>query len=88
MRKTVTTILALIFVFVVILVAVKNINNHSEIEHTKELCRQWAAADHSGAVPAERLKWLKDTGVWDSFDWYASCMSESKLLRDLTRKEK
>lgn len=43
-------------------------------EHTKQLCREWAAADHSGGVPPERLKWLKERGVWDEFDWYGSCI--------------
>lgn len=53
-------------------------------ERTKELCRQWAATDHSGAVPPERLKWLKDQGVWDSFDWYGSCISEGEWLKKVS----
>lgn len=51
-----------------------------ELAHAQALCREWAAADHSGAVPPERLKWLKENGVWDNFDWYHSCMLDSHAL--------
>lgn len=52
---------------------------------SEQLCREWAAVDHSGAVPEQRLKWLKENGVWDSFDWYGSCMAEGEWLRNMGR---
>lgn len=56
-------------------------------EHTKELCRQWAAADHSGAVPRARYEWYGPEN-WKNFDWYGSCMAENKWLKNLNGSEK
>ena len=46
----------------------------TEDEHTQELCREWAAADHSGSVPRARYEWLGGDEYWNNFDWYGSCM--------------
>lgn len=50
-------------------------NNTFDVDkRTEELCREWAKADHSGAVPRERYEWLGGKEYFDSYDWYGSCM--------------
>jgi len=71
-------IVYIVIVLATIFVGVTIANNTPKTlepdDRTRQLCREWAQADHRGTVPQARYDWLGGDEYWYNFDWYGSCL--------------